>query len=503
MESGEVLICADCGCTIEDPSYSYELKNGRIVCDDCIDNYSMCDDCGKYVSETTRVDGLWVCDECLEDESEYFCCDCCEEYHRTRYLWGDADDRSTICDDCRDEYYATCCDCNRVYLRSDMTWDDNTEEYYCADCEARHSKAIHDYDYKPIPKCKTSAHDEFVTSESIKELLFGIELEVDDGECAGDTAEEICELSEDIYCKHDGSLDSGFEIVSHPCTLEYHTNSMGWEDICGIALNNRFKSHDTSTCGLHIHVGRWQLGNDSGERDRTTAKIILLVDRHWANIAKFTRREEKRLEQWAKRPNILMKSIMDETLVATLALGTKRDGRYQAVNITNSNTVEFRMFRGTLKPETILASLQLTSNICLYAKNHSVAEVLASQWDDITSYEKYSELSEYLKAREITGDYIEAFVLKSKIGVGGFIGDDKTRPFKVGDRVVIVNSDGYDVDALGRFIGEEATIVSESESERFDFGIDFGFEAFPLHNLINRLSDDTGYWVHENNLALA
>ncbi|MEQ2617621.1 hypothetical protein AAAT94_10640 [Intestinimonas aquisgranensis] len=39
-------------------------------------------------------------------------------------------------------------------------------------------------------------------------------------------------------------------------------------------------------------------------------------------------------------------------------------GRYICVNLQNSDTVEFRMFRGTLKTNTLLAALELVDRIC-------------------------------------------------------------------------------------------------------------------------------------------
>ena len=30
------------------------------------------------------------------------------------------------------------------------------------------------------------------------------------------------------YCKHDGSLEEGFEIVTHPMSLDYHLTKMPW-----------------------------------------------------------------------------------------------------------------------------------------------------------------------------------------------------------------------------------------------------------------------------------
>ena len=81
------------------------------------------------------------------------------------------------------------------------------------------------------------------------------------------------------------------------------------------------------------------------------------------------------------------------------ALRERERGRYVAVNLQNSETVEFRLFNGSLKLNTIYATLQFVSNLCLYAKNKSVDDVLASQWYDICNYQKYDELTAYLHER--------------------------------------------------------------------------------------------------------
>ena len=39
-------------------------------------------------------------------------------------------------------------------------------------------------------------------------------------------------------------------------------------------------------------------------------------------------------------------------------------GRYTCVNLQNSSTIEFRIFRGTLKYNTFLAALQMVNRIC-------------------------------------------------------------------------------------------------------------------------------------------
>lgn len=75
-------------------------------------------------------------------------------------------------------------------------------------------------------------------------------------------------------------------------------------------------------------------------------------------------------------------------------------GRYQAVNLQNRNTIEFRIYNGTLKVSTLYATLQFTSNICKYAMTHSFDDCFASQWKDVAEYETYPELAEYLVARK-------------------------------------------------------------------------------------------------------
>ena len=128
------------------------------------------------------------------------------------------------------------------------------------------------------------------------------------------------------------------------------------------------------------------MGKTAEERKETAAKIVLLVDRHWDSLVKFSRRKYEQLDHWAARPNIDYADVEDgEVTLIDAALNTKHAGRYQAVNLENRNTVEFRLFNGTLKVETIFATLQLVSRIVKFAKENSAEECMASAWKDIVS----------------------------------------------------------------------------------------------------------------------
>ena len=79
-------------------------------------------------------------------------------------------------------------------------------------------------------------------------------------------------------------------------------------------------------------------------------------------------------------------------------------GRYACVNLTNTDTIEFRMFRGTLKVNTILATLELVDLICQKAETMDDEQMKGLSWTDFVleiSEKDYPELITYLKERRI------------------------------------------------------------------------------------------------------
>ena len=71
-------------------------------------------------------------------------------------------------------------------------------------------------------------------------------------------------------------------------------------------------------------------------------------------------------------------------------------GRYTAVNLTNSDTVEIRMFRGTLK-----ATLQMVNHLVEVAVSMSDSEVQDMSWFDFLDDITEPELIQYLKERRL------------------------------------------------------------------------------------------------------
>ena len=180
---------------------------------------------------------------------------------------------------------------------------------------------------------------------------------------------------EHIYCKHDGSLQDGFEIVTHPMTLEYHMAIMPWKDITDKARKLGYTSHQAETCGLHIHVNRSSFGETVEDQDAAIGRVLYFVERNLNELLIFSRRTQEQLESWARRYG-----YKDQPKEMLEHAKKGYAGRYTCVNLTNYSTIEFRIFRGTLKLNTIYATLQLVNHICEVAVSMSDEEVRHLSW---------------------------------------------------------------------------------------------------------------------------
>lgn len=340
------------------------------------------------VEKLTEFDELLVCRDCLE-ENTVFCSRCGER------IWTEADagdEHINLCQSCYDRYYTSCEHCNRVIPESEAYYEDDDDETMCYDCYCSHRDhhVINDYYFKPEPI--------FYGDGS---RYFGVELEIDEGGESDSCAKQLLSIANPVenrmYCKHDGSLDNGFELVSHPMTLEYHQKRMPWAEILSKAKDLGYRSHQSNTCGLHVHINRSNFGETEQEQDECIARVLYFVEKHWEELLKFSRRSRRQMEQWAARYGY------KEQPMELLDHAKKGYGgcRYTCVNLTNTNTIEFRMFRGTLKLNTFIATLQLVDRICDVALYFSDAEIKDMSWTTFVSGCTQKELVTYLKERRL------------------------------------------------------------------------------------------------------
>jgi hypothetical protein len=358
-----------------DPDGLRKDPEGRYVCQDCFDeNYLECEECGRVVEKDDTREAEWTtyCESCF-DQLFTVCFNCGATIRRERActVEGSYSDRD-YCQTCFNELFVTCERCGEpVDIDEAMMIDD---EYYCQSCydENYREDIIRDY------HASHGGALNFLGSP-IDRLWMGMELEVDKGGCIDEKAKEISEiLGEDrAFFERDGTIGNGFEIISHPFSMAYWKREHGerYKAACKRLLEMGYRSNDTESCGLHIHVSRTGLGEDIDERDKTLGKIYILLNRFWEEIFRFSRRKRSQLESYAKMYDAKPERDESAKSVAEKIKYEANGDRYRAINLCNSNTVEFRIYKGTLKYSTIDATVSFTHGLVSVARNAPEATI--------------------------------------------------------------------------------------------------------------------------------
>ena len=351
-----------------------------------------CDSCGRVPTEATLIpfDGQLLCPDCLE-QATVLCSHCGSR------IWNEenaGDDHAPLCQHCYDNYYTSCTRCGRLIPEREALYrdGDDCEEPFCSACWEQQGceVAIHDYYFKPTP---------IFYGEGPR--FFGVELEIDGAGEAPHHARELLnianETEERIFIKHDGSLDDGLEIVTHPMTLTYHETQMPWQSLLDASRAMGYTSHQARTCGLHVHISRAAFGETETKQDAAIARILYFFEKFWDELLKFSRRTPRQLERWAARYGY---KEQPRDILEHVKKGC-HGGRYTCVNLQNTDTVELRIFRGSLRCSTLIATLQMVDRICDTALHLSDQELQSLSWTTFATGCQAPELVQYLKERRL------------------------------------------------------------------------------------------------------
>lgn len=405
-------ICADCVepggdyAECEDCHKYFRIVDGRIdehgttLCEDCYDRgcYSTCDQCGCIVSDG---DAIW-CD----DNQEVYCEDCaerflyqcnnCGEYHTADNVFRDDYD-NVVCNNCFERhYYTTCNDCGRILTEGEAFFSEEDGCDYCRDCYEEHEpSSIHEYSYKPRPVFHTGANE-----STAHPLYFGIELEQshnNNGERDANLAAFIDIFGEDektFYLKEDGSLSCGFEMVSHPRTLQsWHERSADIEKYFESASECNIAGRD----GLHIHISRRAMSVP-----------------HMVRFGSFFATEQDNIIPIARRDSAEWAKYHDKPKTGNDCRDTvNQRSRYQAVNWCNRNTVEIRIFRSTTDTREFFTAIEFCHAAYQFTKRAiSIQQIVNGEsWPLFLAFirrdKRYSNLVAFLK--ETYGKQKDAF----------------------------------------------------------------------------------------------
>lgn len=183
--------------------------------------------------------------------------------------------------------------------------------------------------------------------------LLGIELEIERADNTQRIADALNQyLPERHVCVTDGSLrNNGIEIVTSPLAPR-EVSRIAWYQLLRSLSRSGCISHDSGRCGLHISISR-----------------SFLTDQSWRSLRSFLTRERLFFEAISRRER-----------------GENADGdpfyycqfrneatKYTALNLSKGSVAEFRFFRGTLKPDSFLASIEIVRSLVEYTKGIELA----------------------------------------------------------------------------------------------------------------------------------
>jgi len=399
----ELRDCIGCSRTIDEfTELGFEGTRGP-VCENCS---ATCEDCGNQFNEqsgsTHAADGSGnvYCYRCTRDN--WFICNHCSD-------WAAVDSSShtsggySVCESCRDQYYHFC---------------DNCEEYIDDDYSGEHASncydngEIHHYDYRPDPifmhtvedfdnaPLRSMANDTIIRKyRQIAYMGFELELEyLGEGQYTFSNGVEMCDIHNVTYLKNDGSLNHGFEMVSHPMTLGWAMENFPFEAIEHLN-DGSFGGWNADTAGLHIHVSRDGFSGISHQ-----ARFVHLITRNKHLFETLAGRSSSR---WARFDNDNLRNISRKLR------RTEHCERYLAVNVQNRATLEVRIFQSSLKAERLKMCLQLVDASVKYTENLSCNDMIMGKALSSKSFIAWvASRPEY----EILNSYLDKFSLTGQVG---------------------------------------------------------------------------------------
>lgn len=176
-----------------------------------------------------------------------------------------------------------------------------------------------------------------------------------------------------IYSTHDSTVQIEFDTM--PCSLEFHKNKMNYREMFEYLDKEGYKGHDCKTAGLHIHANRNYLGKSRMSQELVISKILYILEKFNDEICVIARRDNEYSE--------FVGSKKEEDSLVELYGKYKDHGKRAALNLQHKDTIEFRMFRSTLKYETFILTLEFVKDIIDFAKSASIEEIELIKWADL------------------------------------------------------------------------------------------------------------------------
>jgi hypothetical protein len=325
------------------------------VCSSCLSRYTFtCARCNGHYTQNAQMNAPTP-----DGGGQHLCTECFAERYRSCYYCGTAmthDDAinisnsysdSYVCESCYDSRFTTCSSCGQAIPTSQGS--------RCRKCQT-----IKDYSYKPAPIFHGTSP------------YFGVELEVnvacDDDTDLDDVADEVQDLlqgTDHVYLKTDSSItdsdqfSAGFEIVTHPHSLSEHRALWPafFDAVRARRLSATVTSYKSGLCGMHVHISRQAFSSDrhimrfvvamnEPDNERFVQTIAQRSSGRWAEI------KQKEPDYW------------------------QSEDRYEAVNTLPRDTIEVRIFRGSVRADRFMKNLEFCAAFLEWSRKERPVERL-------------------------------------------------------------------------------------------------------------------------------
>lgn len=387
-----------------------KLREGELICPDC--NEIFREEEGYYIEDMEQ----YVCRSCYNHNDYFYCDNCDRDFSDNIEHFYVEDTNETICSHCYYDYntYSRCDNCENIFYTDNLNGCDG--EYYCDDCYNTYYNNNELYNYHSFDDWRFYKSEK----EDVPPFYIGAEIELEPNSYR-EVEGVLRAVNNHIHAigMEDGSLNyGGVEVVTHPQSLKYYEEHK--QDYINFFKEiNNINYGNAGNAGLHFHVSR--------PNDNVISRVIVLLESFKEEIKTLSRRNGRfgyarfLSDNCGSGQKIKFQSskFLKEKY---LKGGTDR---YVALNVQNSNTIEFRFFNGVNNFEEFWASLQFIKNIMELALNEK-RELNTISWQEllkgeelIKQAEKYNllHIEKYAKdTTEIVEKY-EIAIEKAKVEI--------------------------------------------------------------------------------------
>jgi len=363
----------------------------------------------------------------MSSESELIKCECCENFYDDGDLveYKVGGNKILLCGCCYVDDTEKCDECGDLEYKDDLVCSNITGDYYCHGCYDEIFTSCDDCGYEIYREnghrhrglCESCDEDRYDDDDDGRwsgswnyhgtdsTLFYGIELEVGSQGYMGLKGMFRNNLDEDFFDIHsdcsitENGVEDEAEIVSHPATYKYlKEHPELWNDV----LRYRHRgviSYRTGTCGIHIHLSRNYFTTEHLER------FLQMIYCQSSFTYLISQRNSGALSQWARlydRHND-NKRYTKRAIKEKMLKDRYSHERYEAVNLSNTHTIELRLFRGTLNQTAFWKNIEYVQALVEFTKDANNKLTLSKFLNYIAeNKDDYCNLQKWIVKRRAT-----------------------------------------------------------------------------------------------------